>query len=86
MAASAAAGNRVGGQTDGTAQPGQRIKTAAGASAGVTSSTTRSSLLVMGPEARTTLCIEVSLSRSEVSGPAGVGAPVGPLDGCRVAT
>ena len=29
MAASAAAGNRVGGQTDGTAQPGQRIKTAA---------------------------------------------------------
>ena len=77
MAASAAAGNRVGGQTEGTAPPGQRIKTAGGASGGVTSSTTSLSVLVMGPEANTTLGIEVSLSDSEVSGPAGVRAPPG---------
>src|SRR5215213_6642180 len=55
MAASAAAGNRVGAQTDGDPRPGQRIKTAGGASGGVTSSITSWSVLVMGPEARTTL-------------------------------
>ena len=62
MAASAAAGNRVGAQTDGDPRPGQRIRIAGGASGGVTSSITSWSLLVMGPEARTTLGMEVSLS------------------------